>query len=585
MAVATKQRRNTKRRRDLQVPERWRRILRAIPGYDPFVQAHGCSFDPAKAEYYIDFIESCCTHIEGALAGKPFVLETWQQAIVANLFGWFRTDNLGRRVRRYREAFIYVGRKNGKSPLAAAIANAVLFCDDEIGQQNSCAAADREQASIVFRHMKGMIENEPEMNGRVNIYATTRTIERPESGSYMKVLSADANTKHGSNAHLIIIDELHAQPNRELVDVLQTSMASANRLQPMMICITTADFDRPSICNEKYAYACKVRDGIMHDPAFLPVIYEATREDDWTREEVWEKANPNLDVSVSRDYLRRECAKARENPAYENTFKRLHLNIITEQAERLIVMDAWDQCNAEPIAVPGQAVWAALDIGATRDLCAFVMMFRDDEGEPITVEVEDPHGQKNTYTFTRHSYGIQSHFWMPDKPVARNPRMEDQIRAWKQQEFIRTTPGDVVDYDTVAGDIINLLRPYALQHFAIDQGFQGVAITQTLQRVYGERIVAFRQAILSMAAPCREMLELIQAGRLRHGGHPVLRWMASNVAGEMRGGLIKFSKDKSCEKIDGMTAAAMALGVAMTAPTATASVYEERGVRILGGDD
>lgn len=574
------------------VTKPWRKLLCSLPGYDPFLQADGCWFDAEKASYYIDFIETCCTHIEGVLAGKPFLLELWQKAIVGNLFGWYKQDFLNRTVRRYRKAFIYVARKNGKSPMAAAIANAVMFCDDEIGQQNYCAAADRDQASIVFRHMKGMIEAEPEMNGRVTIYATTKTVERSDTNSYMKVLSADANTKHGGNSHLIIVDELHAQPNRELVDVLQTSMASANRLQPLMIYITTADYDRPSICNEEHDYAIAVRDNkgdktqAGYDPSYLPAIYELQKEDDWTDEQQWTKANPNLGVSVSLDYLRGEVKKARENPIYENTVRRLHLNTRTEQAVRCIPMDAWDACNAEPIAVPGQAVWAALDIGATRDLCAFDMLFQNDDGEPITVEVEDTRGEKQQYKFVRHTYSIKSYFWMPEKPVVRNPRMEDQIRAWKQQKFIIETPGDVVDYDQVAQDIVRLLTPYTLAQFAIDQGFQGIAITQTLQKVYGERIVAFRQGILSMAAPCRELLELMQAKRLRHGGHPVLRWMASNVAAETRGGLIKFSKDKSTEKIDGMTALAMALGVAMTAPAAPkGSVYEERGILTIGGDE
>ncbi len=567
------------------VTKAWRKLLCSLPGYDPFAQADGCWFDADKAQYYIDFIETCCTHIEGALAGKPFLLEIWEKAIVANLFGWYKQDSLGRTVRRFREALIYLARKQGKTPLCAAIANAVLFCDDEVGQQDYCAAADRDQASVLFRHMSGMIEAEPEMNGRVTIYKTTRTIEKPDTGSFMRVLSADANTKHGGNAHLIIVDELHAQPNRELVDVLQTSMASANRLQPLMIYITTADFDRPSICNEKYAYARKVRDGLVVDPAFLPVIYEAPKDTDWTAERTWEIANPNIDVSVSRDYLRRECLKAKENPAYENTFKRLHLNVITEQAERCIPMDAWDLCNAPPLCAIGQPVWAGIDIGATRDFTALLLLFQNDDGEPITVEYQDIRGETQYMTFMRHTVSLVPHFWLPEKPVTRNPRVEDDIRAWRGQGLIRTTPGDVVDYDIVAADITRILQPYALQQLAIDQGFQGIAVTQTLQKFYGERVVAFRQGILSMAAPCREMLELIQAKRLRHGGHPVLRWMASNVAAEQRGGLIKFSKDKSTEKIDGMTAAVMALGVAMTAQEQKGSVYESRGITVIGDED
>src|SRR5207245_1354485 len=147
----------------------------------------------------------------------------------------------------------------------------------------------------------------------------------------------------------------------------------------------TADIFRPSICNEKYDYACRVRDGILPDPSFLPVIYEALPTDDWTDPVVWAKANPNLGVSVSLDYLQRECAKAKENPAYENTFRRLHLNTRTEQSVRAIPMDKWDRCgrNADPIQwrqealkrLRGQECWGGLDLGSTADLTALALLF------------------------------------------------------------------------------------------------------------------------------------------------------------------------------------------------------------------
>lgn len=917
----------------VKVTKAWRKLLTSLPSYDPFTQAQGCWFDAEKAQYYIDFIETCCTHIEGALAGKPFLLERWEKAIVANLFGWYRYDSLGRAARRYTKALVYVPRKNGKAlaldtplptptgwatmgdvrpgdtlfdefgepctvlvahsvqhgnkcyrvtfsdgtsivadaehlwrtkthrpqdhiqtrtteqiaatltcgnrtthrernhsipvamaleipevelpidpyvlgawlgdgnsgdaritcseakmpvfqaieaagmtlgpmrrdprntgircrigggdrsnpkgsfnatlrrlnllhnkhvppiylrgsiaqrtallqglmdtdgyasyrgqcefttirlgmanamaelvrslgmkptlhegratlngkdcgpkyrvqffsnhgirpfrlpykaarvrypgetarsrtrqivsvepiesvpvrcigvdspshlflagegmvpthntPLVAAIHNAVFFdelCEPEVGQINNIAAASRDQASKLFRHIRGMIKAEPEMDGRCTIHESYRSVDKPDN-SVTKVIPADGNTAHGDNPYFQAIDELHAQPDTRLYEALTSAMASVNRISQLLLMITTADHDHPSVCNKEYAYACRVRDGLLHDPTYLPVIYEASKDDDWTDEKVWAKANPNLGVSVSLDYLRTACKKAKEDPLYENTFKRLHLDIITEQAERCVPMDAWDRCNAAPIAVPGQAVWAGLDIGAIRDLCALVLLWKNDDGEPIAVEYEDVHGDKQRINFVRHSYSLQPYFWLPEKPVGRNPRAEDEIRAWRQQGFIRTTPGDVVDYDCVARDVAEILRPYALQQLAIDQGFQGIAITQTLQRIWGERIVAFRQGILSMAAPCREMLELIQAGRLRHGGHPVLRWMASNVAAETRGGLIKFSKDKSAEKIDGMTAAAMALGVAMTSKEQQGSVYESRGITVIGDED
>ncbi|NIQ93299.1 MAG: terminase large subunit, partial [Desulfuromonadales bacterium] len=294
--------------------------------------AEDCFFEPEAAEYYIEFIETCCTHIEGQLAGVPFLLEDWEKAIVANLFGWYRTDALGRIVRRYRKGFIYVPRKNGKTPLVAAIHNAVLFdshCTPEAGQINNLAAASRDQASKLFRHIVGMIRNEPEMEKRCQIFATTRSVTKPDN-SVTKVIPADENVAHGDNPHLQVVEELHAQPSPKLYEALVSAMSSANRLNGLLLLVTTADFSRPSICNTEYDYAVKVRDGIVSDPSYLPVIYEAMHldaegrwvEDDWTREDTWYKANPNLGVSKSIDYMREACLRAKEDPAFENTFKR-----------------------------------------------------------------------------------------------------------------------------------------------------------------------------------------------------------------------------------------------------------------------
>ncbi len=317
------------------ISKKWEALLRLIPGYDPIGTANGAWFDAKAAQLALDFFPECLRHIEGDLADKPFVLQPWQQSFVANLIGWKRKDESGRTVRRYRETLLYVPRKNGKPPLAAGVALLIFFTDPERGQQDYIAASDREQAGLLFRHCKGMVEREPALSDRCRIYGgnaaggQSRSIVREQDGSFLRIVSADAESKHGGNTHLAIVDELHAQPNRDLVDVLQTSMASANRPQPLLICITTADYDRPSICNEKHGYASKVRDGIIQDPSFLPCIYEAGREDKLTDEAVWRKANPNLGVSVSLDFLKRETQRAKDTPAYENTVRQLHLNQIT----------------------------------------------------------------------------------------------------------------------------------------------------------------------------------------------------------------------------------------------------------------
>lgn len=527
---------------ETKINEELRAICRTmIPGYNPWDDAGDSDFDDAAAETAIAFFHEVLTHIEGDLAGKPFILQPWQQAIVGNLFGWKRVDEMGRKVRRFREAFIYTPRKQGKTPLASGIANLVLFTDDEASAQCYCAAADKDQATLLFRHTKGMIENESELSERCVIYKATRSIEMEDGGTF-KVLSADADTKHGGNSHLVIVDELHAQPNRDLVDTLQTSFASTNRKQPLLIFITTADFDRPSICNEKLDYASKVRDGFLSDSAFLPVIFEARLTDDWTSEDVWRKANPNLGVSVSLDYLRRECKRAQESPAYLNTFLRLHLNVKTTNDVAWIDMLKWDECGALPVnlgELEGRECFAGLDLSSTTDVSALVLVFPDGGG-----------------------YIVAPFFWIPsDNAHQRERRDRVPYLTWERQGLIELTEGNVIDYARIHRKIGELGKQFNIRTIAIDRWNATMLSTQLMGD--GFNVTFFGQGFGSMNSPTKELEKLIKSVKLSHGGHAVLRWMASNLTVETdAAGNVKPSKSKSTEKIDGMVSLVMAIGVA-----------------------
>lgn len=523
-----------------------------IPGYDAWATADdGMWFDESAAQTAIDFFMhpemGCLRHIEGAMAGQLFVLEEWQQAIVGNLFGWKRKDKYGREVRRYREAIIFVPRKNGKTPLAAGIANYVLFCDGEAGAQCYCAAAEREQASIVYNHAKGMVEQEQELSSRCQIYKAHKSIVLND-GSFLKVLSADANTKHGGNSHLVIIDELHAQPNRELVDVLQTSMASANRPQPMLIFITTSDFEGESICNEKHDYACKVRDGFVSDSSLLPVIYEASKDDDFMDPAVWEKANPNLDVSVSREYLERESKRAQESPAYLNTFLRLHLNIRTQTETAWGAIDSWPK-GANPIDVPslaGRECFAGLDMSSTTDTTCLSLVFPEEDGSAIVLPF----------------------FWVPgDNSRKRENRDRVPYSAWARDGFVDMTSGNTVDQELIRKKIDELGEVYRIRQIAIDRWNTAQITTQLMGD--GFDVVLFGQGFASMSNPTKHLEKLILEGRLQHGGNPVLKWQAGNVMLEIdAAGNVKPSKEKSRDRIDGIVATVMGIGSWLASPPA-----------------
>ena len=528
----------------------WRKLLGELPGYDPFRGAEAFYFDADCAQRWIDFFQhpkdGCLRHIEGALAGKRFKLERWQQSFLANLFGWKRRDG----TRRYREAFLFVPRKNGKTPFCAGICLGVLAMDDEPGAQVYSAAAEREQAAFLYRHAKGMVEREPALLERMRPYGGMghrSIVLRDDPASVYRVLSSEASSKHGGNSHLVIVDELHAHKTRDLVDVLQGSLASKNRRQPLMIYLTTSDYEREdSICNDKHDYACEVRDGIRDDPGFLPAIWEASRTDDWTDPKVWARVNPNLGVSVDEDYLVRECLKAKASPAYENTFKRLHLNIRTEQLERWIAIDVWDACNKGAIneeELIGRPCWAGLDLGATSDVTAMVMLFPNDDG----------------------SYEVVPRFWMPE--AARRKDRNKNFRLWQKWHeagLVTLTEGNVTDYNVVRRDINTLAdRGFQITEIAVDRLFQGAQLCTDLM-ADGFAVRAAGQGFMSMAAPTKALLELLLDGHLSHGGNPILRWMASNVMVETdAAGNLKPSKKRSNQKIDGIVALIMALGGAM----------------------
>lgn len=504
----------------------------------------------------MEFVPSCLHHVEGELTGQPFILEPWQQAIVANLFGWKRRDQYGREIRRYRELFLYVPRKNGKSPLAAALALLAFFTDDELGQQNYMAAAEREQAGFLFRQARGMVDAEPELSSRCSVYGgnaqggQSRSIVRDADGSFIKVLSADANTKHGGNAHLVLIDELHAQPSRDLYDVLATSMASKNRKQPMMVCITTADFLRESICNEKYDYACKVRDGLVADQYFLPVIYEALPTDDWKLPATWEKANPNIDVSVSRDYLEAEAKKAADNPAYENTFRRLHLNMRTEQDVRWLSLESWEACST-PIdedELAGRACFAGLDLANTQDVAALALVFPPAEGEKL--------------------WHVIPRFWVPETAcLERERKNKTRFDQWIRQGWMTQTQGNVIDYSWIRNEVNALSQKYLISKLAYDPYNATDIATQLMMD--GLNVYKFTQCVANFNEACSKLEELLRDRIIVVGANPVLRWMASNVSVRVDGRGYKMpSRKASTEKIDGIVAMLQGIAVAIHEPDA-----------------
>jgi phage terminase large subunit-like protein len=386
---------------------------------------------------------------------------------------------------------------------------------------------------------KVCVEASPQLRSRLRVFRNS--IVREDTHTTYKALSAEAFTKHGLNAHGIIFDELHAQPDRELWDVMTTSTGA--RRQPLCVAITTAGFDRKSICWELWRYAAAVRDGGIKDPTFLPAIYAADAADDWTAEDTWRKANPNLGVSVKLDDLRVRCKRAQDMPTEENTFKRLHLNMWTEQDTRFLQMSHWAQGDKPcPVMLDGRECFAGLDLATTYDTTCFCLLFPLEDG----------------------TFWVDPHFWIPEENM-RDRVKRDRVPydVWAKAGKLHLTPGNVTDFDQVRADIVALSKKYNIRQVAIDR-WNAHQITGQLQGE-GINVLGFGQGYGSMSSPTAALEAAVVGGKLLHGGHPVLAWQASNVAVQSdHQGNKKPSKAKSTERIDGIVALIMALGIHAT---------------------
>jgi phage terminase large subunit-like protein len=516
-------------------------------------KSRGLRFDKRAAARVLDFF-SLLRHSKGEWAGEPFVLSPWQAFILWVLFGWKRPDG----TRRFRTAYIEIARKNGKSTLAAGVALYLFAADREPGAEVYTAATKRDQARIVHGEAIRMVQSSPALGRFIDIFKDNLSMIR--TASKYEPLGADADTMDGLNVHGAIIDELHAHKTRNLWDVLET--ATGARRQPLIFAITTAGFDRQSVCWQQHDYGEKVLDRVIEDDAYFAFIAALDPEDDWTDHTVWIKANPNLGVSVKPENLEEQCAKAQSLPAAQNAFRRLRLNQWTEQSERWIDLAVWDE-GAEDVNVQSllkRRCFGGLDLSSTTDLSSFVLIFPPDEENP-----EEP-------------WQILCRLWMPAENVRRRvDRDRVPFDVWIRQEFIEATEGNVIDYDVIRKRIHQDRDLYDIREIAFDRWNATQLCSQLTSD--GLEMVPFGQGFASMAAPTRELEKLIVGRQLIHGGHPVLRWMASNVAIKQdAAGNLKPDKAKSSDRIDGIVALTMAIGRAIVQSEPT-SVYEHRGVR------
>jgi phage terminase large subunit-like protein len=508
----------------------------------------------------------------------PFVLSPFQVFVAGSIFGWKGADGY----RRFRTVYFEGGKGCGKTPLAAGIGLFGLTADGEASAEIYTCGVTGDQANYLLNDAIKLAEASPPIRRFVDIGAHNLSVA--SSNSFMRALSSEGRSLDQKRVHMALIDELHE--HRESVVIDKMRAGTKNRNQALIVAITNSGHDRTTVCWRLREYSEKVLKGIIEDDSWFAFVcgldpcHKCASEgktqpvdgcpdcDDWRDEAVWIKANPNLGVSLSHKYLREQVREAEGMPAKANLVKRLNFCIWTEQENRVIPMDAWDSCAAgsagvTPALLAGRSCYGALDIGSTSDFTAFALLFPHDDASEAEEPIDRAHPELGTRKITRRSFSSLFWFWLPETPVPRDKQIQEAIDLWARQGFITRTPGNVVDYDIVLDDIIRIVKPFQFQGIGFDRGFQGSQMGNNLMKHYGDMVEQVPQGILTMNAPFRELLELLKMRRMHFDGSPVARWMASNTAAETRGGLIKPCKDRSSEKIDGITALVMTLSMAM----------------------
>ena len=515
-------------------------------------------YDKAKADRAVKFIENLC-HTKGKWAGKRFWLLPWQEQLIRDIFGIVKPDGY----RQFRTAFVEICKKVGKSELAAAVALYLLYADNEPSAEVYGAAADRQQASIVFDVARQMVEMSPALLKRSKLMTATKRIVNYGNSGYYQVLSAEVGGKHGFSVSGLVFDEIHTQPNRQLYDVL-TKGSSDARQNPLHFIITTAGTDRHSIAYELHTKAVDILEGRRVDPTFYPVVYGLKDDEDWEDEANWYKVNPSLGYTVDIERLRDAYREAKQNPADEVTFKWLRLNMWVSSTVAWIPDAIFMKGNEEIdlAALEGRDCYGGLDLSSTGDITALVLMFppRDEDEK----------------------YILLPFFWVPEETIPQRVKAASvPYDIWEKQGYLLSTEGNVIHYDFIEKFINDLAEKYHIVEIAVDRW----NATQMIQNLEGDgfTMVPFGQGFASMSGPTKDFYRLLMEGQITHGGHPVLRWMAGNVVVDTDpAGNIKVTKAKSKEKIDGIVAAIMALDRCIRNQTEPqGSVYDERGLLVF----
>lgn len=494
-------------------------------------------FDEKEASRPCWFIENL-THTKGELAGRAIHLEPWQCFLLTTLFGWkAKAGN-----RRFRSAYVEVGRGNGKSTLLSGIGLFCLCADHEPGAEVYSFATTREQAKIVFGDAQTMARGNRALQEAYGLEVTAHALYVPATNSTFQAKSAEGSTLDGLNTHLAIIDELHAHKKRDVFDVVETSLGK--RRNSLMVSITTAGVDRTGICYEQRTLVTKILSGSLQDESYFGIIYTLDPGDDWKSDEALAKANPNWGVSVRPEVIRALQAKAIATPSAENNFKTKHLDVWCNADVGWMDMKAWDACADESLDesdFDGEPCWLGLDLASTSDMTAKVKIFQ-----------RKIDGSSHYYLF--------GDYWLPRTAIERG--VNSQYQGWEYLGYLHVCEGPVTDFAEIRDSILEDCGRYSVQSVAYDP-FQAVQLSKELSDD-GVPMVLCKQTVANLSDPMKQFQALVLDHRLHFNGDPVLTWMVSNVVCHVD---VKENiyprKDAPENKIDGVVAGIMALSRAL----------------------
>jgi phage terminase large subunit-like protein len=462
-------------------------------------------------------------------------------------------------MRRFRTAFVFVPRKNGKTTLMAGLGLYLMIMDGEEGAEVYAAATKRDQAKLSWSEAVRMRNASPALKELTQHWKSSDTISMEETYSKFQPLGADADTMDGLNVHGALIDEVHAHRTSEVVDVLQT--ATGSRRQPVQFEITTAGFDQNGIGYQHYDYAKKILDQVFEDDTWFVFLAEPDKDDDWRNELTWSKVNPNLGISVKLDDLQRKAIEAKNRPAALNNFLCKHLNVWVQQAERWIPIEAWD-AGTVPVdlaALAGRSCYGGLDLSSKIDISSLALVF-------------PPVGDEPALQLSWH--------WIPEEAM-REREFHDRVpySMWVQDGWVETTPGNVIDYEHIKTKIGELASIFQIE----EMGFDPWSATQIAVQLgeQGLNMVEIAQRFSTLSEPSKGFEAMIVGKRLQHDGNKAMRWMVDCVsvvqdsADNIRPA--KPDRRKSAKRIDGVAATINAL-FCMLRHTSGASSYEDGGL-------